>query len=159
MFAISAFSLHFSALSILFHTAHPPRSRRLSTTSSMRSLQSPTSRVYKRYGFHHTSIADVTPPPLVQPLPYPPAARPFLQTHHVRPLAVRLTVPSLYLPPAAGPSPVPPPLHGRRPRPITIHSYMHTVSSKSRYRITSKAPPSRTMPRCAQRPKLRAITL
>jgi len=154
----SAFFLRFSVLSIPSNLAHPRLSRRLSITSFMPSSSFPSSKTYKQYGSHQTLVRAVVPHTLVPPPPSLHPAAPLPQTHHASRLATTApsTSPSLCSPQAGDPSRALPPPRGRRPHQLTILSCTRSASSKSRSRITSRAPSKRTTPRCARPPRPRA---
>jgi len=155
----TAFSLRSSALSTPSKLARHHLSRHLSITSSMPSSRFPSPRTYNRHGSLQTRLVRaVVPQPLVRPPPslHPAAVLP--QTHHANHLVTTVpsTSPSPCSPLAADPSHVLPHPRVRQAHPIAIPSSTRSVSSKSRFRITSQAQSSLTTPRCAQSPRLRA---
>lgn len=155
----TAFYLRSSVLSTPFKLARHHLSRHLSITSFMPSLRFPSPRTYNRYGsLRPRLVRAVVPQPLVRAPPshHPAAALP--RTHHASHLAT--TAPSTSQSPcsplAAAPSHVLPHPRARRAHPITTPSSTRSVSSNSRFRITSRAQSSPTTPRCAQPPRPRA---
>jgi hypothetical protein len=125
----------------------------------MPSSQFPSSKPYRQHGCLQVApVRAVDPHPPVPPLPslHPATASPQIRPASHLATTAPLTLPSPCSPPAADPSPALPPPPVRRAHQITIPSCTRSASSKSRFRITSQAPSSRTTPRCARPPRPRA---